>query len=332
MRNRRGRGVSASGSTMPRDLVRRHAPNALPIATLAIIIVFALAQPAFLHPDNLIGIVRQVTLIGIMAICTTFVIMTGGVDLSIGPVLAIAGLISYFCLQADLPLAVVILAGLSVGVLVGLVNGAAIAYLQLPPIIVTLAMLSIVRGSALILGGPEQHLIRGEPEYSFIGAGSLFGVPFSIHIFACVALVMICVQRLTPLGLLVAAIGDNERAAYLSGHRTRVTKTLVYAISGFGAALAGIIQSSQVHTALATYGPFGTELDVIAAVVLGGTSIMGGNGSVARTLLGVLFLGVLNNGMNILNVPIDINLIVKGAIIVAAIALAARGSGESSSR
>ncbi len=137
---------------------------------------------------------------------------------------------------------------------------------------------------------------------------------------------MIFIQHRTPLGLLVAAIGDNERAAYLSGHRTRITKTLVYAISGFGAALAGIIQSSQVHTALATYGPFGTELDVIAAVVLGGTSIMGGNGSVARTLLGVFFLGIINNGMNILNVPIDIQLIAKGAIIVVALAVAARAN------
>jgi ribose/xylose/arabinose/galactoside ABC-type transport system permease subunit len=135
---------------------------------------------------------------------------------------------------------------------------------------------------------------------------------------------MIFIQRRTPLGLLVAAIGDNEQAARLSGHRTNITKTLVYVISGFGAALAGIIQSSQVHTALATYGPFGTELDVIAAVVLGGTSIMGGNGSVARTLLGVFFLGIINNGMNILNVPIDAQLMAKGAIIAAALALAAR--------
>jgi ribose/xylose/arabinose/galactoside ABC-type transport system permease subunit len=209
-------------------------------------------------------------------------------------------------------------------VLVGLLNGMIVAFLQLPPIIVTLAMLSIVRGTALILGGPEQHLIRNEPAYSFIGTGNLFGLPFSIYIFAAVALVMIFVQRRTPLGLYVAAIGDNERAAYLSGHRIRLTKTIVYAISGFGAALAGIIQSSQVHTALATYGPFGTELDVIAAVVLGGTSILGGNGSIARTLLGVFFLGVVNNAMNILDVPIDIQLIAKGAIIIAALALAAR--------
>ena len=316
--------MSAGGVVTPTHFRGWIAANGLPIAILAIVVVFSAAEPAFVSPDNLIGIVRQVALVGIMATCTTFVIMTGGVDLSVGPVLAVAGLVSYYTLEAGLPLAVVILAGLSVGVLVGLANGAAVAFLELPPIIVTLAMLSIVRGSALILGGPEQHLIRDQPEYSFIGAGNLFGLPVPIIIFALVALVMIFVQRRTPLGLLVAAIGDNERPAYLSGHRTRATKTLVYAISGFGAALAGIIQSSQVHTALATYGPFGTELDVIAAVVVGGTSIMGGNGSVARTLLGVFFLGVVNDGMNILNVPIDIQLIAKGAIIVAALGLAAR--------
>jgi ribose/xylose/arabinose/galactoside ABC-type transport system permease subunit len=239
-------------------------------------------------------------------------------------VLALAGLVSFYCLQADLPLVVVIAAGLSVGLIVGLMNGLTIAFLGLPPIIVTLAMLSIVRGTALIVGGPEQHLIRNEPAYSFIGTGNLLGLPFAVYIFAAIAVLMILVQRHTPLGLLVAAIGDNERAAWLSGHRVRLTKTTVYAISGTGAALAGIILSSQVHTALATYGPFGTELDVIAAVVLGGTSIMGGNGSVARSVLGVFFLGILNNGMNILNVPIDIQLIAKGAIIVVALAVAAR--------
>ncbi len=307
-------------------IMRIVGPNALPLAIIAIVIVFSLAQPAFLKPDNLIGIVRQVALIGIMASCMTFVIMTGGVDLSVGPVLALGGLVAYFCLDADLPLAIVLLGGLSAGIAVGLVNGAVIAFLGLPSIIVTLATLSITRGGALIIGGPEQHLIRDEPAYTFIGAGNLFGLPFSIYLFALVAVAMIFIQRRTPLGLLVAAIGDNERAAYLSGHRTRITKTIVYGISGFGAALAGIIQSSQVHTALATYGPFGTELDVIAAVVLGGTSIMGGNGSVARTLLGVFFLGIINNGMNILNVSIDVQLIVKGLIIAAALALVARAN------
>jgi ribose/xylose/arabinose/galactoside ABC-type transport system permease subunit len=313
--------MSARTSIAP-ALLRQIGPNALPIAILILVVAFSLAQPAFLTPDNLIGIVRQVALIGIMAVCTTFVIMTGGVDLSVGPVLALAGLVSFYCLDAGLPLPVVILAGLAVGVIVGFANGAIVAWLQLPPIIVTLATLSIVRGTALIIGGPEQHLIRNEPAYSFIGAGSLWGLPFSVYIFAFVAIVMVLVQRYTALGLLVAAIGDNERAAYLSGHRTSLTKVLVYMISGLGAALAGIIQSSQVHTALATYGPFGTELDVIAAVVVGGTSIMGGNGSIGRTLLGVLFLGIVNNGMNILNVPIDVQLIVKGALIAVALGVA----------
>jgi ribose/xylose/arabinose/galactoside ABC-type transport system permease subunit len=318
--------MTATGAGSLSHVTRRVTSNALPITILAIVAVFTIAQPAFISPDNLIGIVRQIALVGIMSTCTTFVIMTGGVDLSVGPVLAASGLVSYYCLEASLPFIVVILAGLSVGVLVGLANGSAIALLQLPPIIVTLAMLSIARGSALLLGGPEQHLIRDKPAYTFIGAGHLLGLPFPIVIFALVALVMIFLQRRTALGLLVAAIGDNERAAYLSGHHTRTTKILVYAISGFGAALAGIIQSSQVHTALATYGPFGTELDVIAAVVLGGTSIMGGVGSVARTLLGVFFLGVVNNGMNILNVPIDMQLMAKGVIIVVALSAAGRRS------
>ncbi len=314
----------AAASTVSAALTRHAAPNALSIAMAVIIVAITLLEPAFMSADNLVGIVRQVAIIGIMATCMTFVIMTGGIDLSVGPVLALAGLVSFYCLQADLPLVVVIAAGLSVGLIVGLMNGLTIAFLGLPPIIVTLAMLSIVRGTALIVGGPEQHLIRNEPAYSFIGTGNLLGLPFAVYIFAAIAVLMILVQRHTPLGLLVAAIGDNERAAWLSGHRVRLTKTTVYAISGTGAALAGIILSSQVHTALATYGPFGTELDVIAAVVLGGTSIMGGNGSVARSVLGVFFLGILNNGMNILNVPIDIQLIAKGAIIVVALAVAAR--------
>ena len=318
--------MSDAGAPSQSGFSQRLAANALPIAILVIVVGFALVQPAFLKPENLVGIVRQVALIGIMATCMTFVIMTGGVDLSVGPVLALAGLVSFYCLDADLPLAVVILAGVSAGILVGLVNGVAVAFLHLPPIIVTLATLSIVRGVALIVGGTAQHLIYDAPAYSFIGAGNLFGLPFPIYIFAAVSIVMIFIQRRTPLGLLVAAIGDNERAAYLSGHRIRLTKMIVYAISGFGAALAGIIQSSQVHTAQATYGPFGTELDVIAAVVVGGTSIMGGNGSIVRTLLGVFFLGIVNNGMNILNVSVDMQLIAKGAVIVIALAFASRSS------
>ena len=310
-----------TGHGYARVIGRNLASNALPVTIAIIILVFTIAQPAFLSPENLLGIVRQMTLVGIMAIAMTFVIMTGGVDLSVGPVLALSGLVSFFALDAGMPLPVIVSAGLAVGIAVGLANGALIAFLGLPPIIVTLALLSIVRGVALIVGGPELHLIRDQAAYTFIGTGTVIGLPLSVWIFAVAAGVLMFVQGRTALGLQVPAIGENERAAFLSGLRVRQIKMSLYALSGFGAALAGIIQSSQVHTAAATYGEFGTELDVIASVVLGGTSLMGGTGSIGRTLLGVLFLGVINNGMNILNVSLDAQLMAKGAIIVLSLAL-----------
>lgn len=312
-------------SALSPNIATRLAPHALTIAIAAFVVVFSIIEPAFLKPDNLVGIVRQVAMVGIMATCMTFVIMTGGIDLSVGPVLALSGVVAFFAMEAGYPLPVVLAAGLAAGVAVGMVSGTMIAFFGLPPIIVTLAMLSIVRGSALLLGGPDLHSIRDQPGFTFIGTGSIAGIPFSIYLFIAVSLVVIFLQKMTPIGICVAAIGENERAAFLSGHRTRTTKMWLYAISSFGAALAGIIQSSQVHTASATYGEFGTELDVIASVVLGGTSLMGGNGSVARTIIGVMFLGIMNNGMNILNVSIDIQLIAKGAIIALALALAERG-------
>jgi ribose/xylose/arabinose/galactoside ABC-type transport system permease subunit len=305
-----------------RALGQRLAPHALLLALVVILAGFALAQPAFLKPENLVGILRQSALVGIMAVAMTFVIMTGGIDLSVGPVLALAGLVAVFALDAGWPLPLALAAALGAGLLVGLLNGGLVAVLELPPIIVTLAMLSIVRGTALMLGGAELHGVRGHESFSFIGTGSLLELPFSVWLFGAVVITMVFVQHAMPLGLQVASIGENERAARLSGHRTRLTKTAVYGICGLGAALAGIVQASQVHTAAATYGEFGTELDVIAAVVLGGTSLTGGDGSVARTVAGVIFLGVMNNGMNILNVPIDLQLIAKGAIIVAAMAWA----------
>jgi ribose/xylose/arabinose/galactoside ABC-type transport system permease subunit len=295
----------------------------LPLAAAVGISLFALLQPAFLGPDNLVGILRQVAIVGIMAGAMTFVIMTGGVDLSVGPVLALSGLVSVLALDAGLALPVALLLALLLGLAIGLMNGALVAFAGLPAIIVTLAMLSIVRGSALLLGGPDLHAVREQPAFTLIGTGNFAGLPFQVWLFIAVSVLLIGVQRRTPLGLLVAAIGDNERAAWMSGQRTRLTTCALYGLSGACAALAGIIQSSQVHTASATYGEFGTELDVIAAVVLGGTSLQGGRGSVARTMVGVLCLGALNNALNLMNVPIDMQLIAKGVLIAGALALGA---------
>jgi ribose/xylose/arabinose/galactoside ABC-type transport system permease subunit len=312
------RTLSGWQRALPRSGLRAYA---MPLAAATAVALFAWRQPAFLGPENLVGILRQVAIVGIMAASMTFVIMTGGIDLSIGPVLAVSGLVAVLSLDAGAGLPTALSIGLGLGLVIGLVNGSLIAFGGLPPIIVTLAMLSIVRGSALLLGGPELHAVRGQPAFSFIGTGSLAGLPFSVWLFVVVAAVFVFVQRRTPLGLLVAAIGDNERATWLSGHRTRLVTTLIYGLSGLSAALAGLILSSQVHTGSATYGEFGTELDVIAAVVLGGTQLIGGRGSVVRTVVGVLCLGALNNAMNILDVPIDIQLIAKGLVIAVALGL-----------
>lgn len=298
--------------------------GALPLALGAVALIFTALQPAFISVGNLTGIVHRMATTGIMAEGMTFVIMTGGIDLSVGPVLAIAGLVSFFALQAGIPTIASVAAGIATGTLIGAINGAAVAYLRLPPIIVTLGMLSIVRGSALIIGGPILHQLGSGLAYSFIGTGSVLGIAFSTWVFAAIVVLMAVLQKRSIFGLQVAAIGDNERAAFLSGRPVRLVKMVTYMISGTTAALAGIIQSSQVYTASANFGELGTELDVIAAVVLGGTSLLGGKGSVIRTVIGVLFLGVINSGLNILNVPVDSQLIGKGLIIVVALALSER--------
>jgi ribose/xylose/arabinose/galactoside ABC-type transport system permease subunit len=310
------RTLSGWHRALPRAGLRAYA---MPLAAAIAIALFAWRQPAFLGAENLVGILRQVAIVGIMAASMTFVIMTGGIDLSIGPVLALSGLVGVLSLDAGAGLPLALSLALGLGLVIGLVNGSLIAFGGLPPIIVTLAMLSIVRGSALLLGGPDLHAVRGQPAFTFIGTGSLAGLPFSVWLFGVVTALFVFVQRHTPLGLLVAAIGDNERATWLSGHRTRLVTTLIYGLSGLSAALAGLILSSQVHTGSATYGEFGTELDVIAGVVLGGTQLIGGRGSVVRTVVGVLCLGALNNAMNILDVQIDIQLIAKGLVIAVAL-------------
>ncbi len=303
--------------------IRHNASHlALPIALITLSLIFTLAEPAFLSPDNLNGILRQVALTGIMAIFMTFVIMTGGIDLSIGPVMALAGLAAYFAIfGAGLPIGIAVFLGILTGAAVGAINGLAIVSLRIPPIIMTLGMLSIVRGFALLMGGPDLHQIRDEPAYTFLGNGLVMGWPVSVWVFLLLTVMMTWTQKRTSFGLLVSSIGDNARAVHLSGRSTGKTVCLVYILSGVGAAIAGILLSSQVHTASATYGEFGTELDVIAAVVLGGANLMGGKGSVFRTFLGVLLLGVINNGLNIMNVPVDQQLMFKGAIIIVALSL-----------
>ncbi len=295
---------------------------ALPLAILVTALIVGAMEPAFLTVESAISVVHRMATVGIMAVGMTFVIMTAGIDLSVGPTLALSGLVSFFALQAGVPLPFAVLGGLLSGACVGAINGFVVAVFSLPAIIVTLGMLSIVRGTALIIGGPTLHQIGDMPVYSFIGTGSVLGVPLSVWIFAAVAALAIWVQKYTVYGVRISSLGDNPVAAHLSGSRTRVLTFSTYVTCGTCAALAGIIESTQVYTASANFGEFGTELDVISSVILGGASLFGGKALVYRTVLGVLFLGIVNSGLNILNFPIEAQLMVKGAIIVAALAVA----------
>ena len=284
-------------------------------------IIFATLEPAFVSTENLIGILYQISLIGIMAVCSTFVVISGGIDLSVGPVVALAGLMAAFTLEGSgLALAPAVLAGIAIGAGVGLLNGLAVARFQLPPIVVTLAMMSIVRGAALLVGGSVLHLIREPAAFLFIGSGRAVDLPIPIFIFVGTAAIMWFIQTRTSFGLSVFAIGENAAAARLCGLALTRVRTLVYLISGAGAGIAGVILAAQVRTASANYGN-GIELDVIAAIVLGGTSLKGGSGAIYRSVIGALLIGGMNNGLSILNVSTNLQLVAKGVIIVAAIAL-----------
>jgi ribose transport system permease protein len=318
------KGVGAQGAATRKAGLDRLADYAAPCALLVIAALFAIFKPVFLSPDNLIGIVYQVSIIGIMAVGMTFVIMTGGIDLSVGSVLAVAGVATAELLAlTDSNLALSIAGGLGVAAAIGLAQGFFVARLDLPPIVVTLAGLSIVRGAAGGWGGPELHLIRGPASFLFIGSGQIGGVPAPVFIFIAIVAIALFVQYRTAFGVEVLAVGDNASAAFLSGLRIARIKTMAYVICALTAGLAGIIQASQVHTAAATYGA-GVELDVIASVVLGGASLNGGAGSVLRTMFGVFLIGSVNNGLGLLNVPIEMQLIAKALVIIVALSLTNR--------
>jgi ribose/xylose/arabinose/galactoside ABC-type transport system permease subunit len=305
------------------NAVARHiiAQYGLLLTLLVVMLGFSLVRPVFWSLNNQVNIVFASSLIGIMAVCSTYVVLTGGIDISVSSTVALSGLIAALILEADSTLVVpAVAAGIASSIVVGLMNGVAVAYFDLPPIVVTLATLTIVRGAALLIGGSILHLIREPAQFLFIGGGKLLGLPFPIFIFAAVAAVMLFIQIRTRFGLSVYAVGENEKAAVLCGLSVRFVKLAAYLISSIGAGIAGIILASQVSTASANYGN-GLELDVIAAIVVGGTSLSGGRGSVLRSVLGALLIAAVNNGLSILNISTDQQLIAKGVIIVAAVVL-----------
>ena len=286
---------------------------------LVLMAVLSVLSPAFLAVSNLFNVAQQVSINAIMAAGMTFVILTAGIDLSVGSVLALSGAVMAGLLSTGKPVLLGILGGLAVGGLLGLINGIVITRGKVQPFIATLAMLTIARGLTLVY--TDGRPITGLPEaFVWLGAGDVGRVPVPVIIMALVFGAAYVILTQTPLGRYVYAIGGNEEAARLSGVNVLFVKTLVYATSGLLSAVSAIVITGRLNSAQPTAGA-GYELDAIAAVVLGGTTLAGGEGSVLGTLLGAFIIGVLNNGLNLLNVSSFYQQVVKGVVILLAVRL-----------
>jgi ribose transport system permease protein/inositol transport system permease protein len=322
----------ASNVKAPFSVLELSARFAAPMFLLLLIAVFALLEPRFLHPLNLFNILRQVSISGLIAIGMTFVILTAGIDLSVGSLLALAGLVSAYVakggladrfaiganLDAGYPALLALGAALVVGMIGGALQGTIITRLKVPPFVVTLGGLTAFRGAALLFsgGGPISGFA---PDYTWWGQGRVGPVPVPVIIFLGCAIGAHLVLRYFQFGQHVYATGGNFRAAALNGVPTRRVVFLVYVILGFFCGLAGFLLSARLNSAEAVAG-IGTELTVIAAVVIGGTSLFGGVGSIFGTVVGACLIGVLTNGLVLLNVSSFVQQIVIGVILVAAVA------------
>ena len=308
-------GQGSFGATLRRASRNTSFYPAVGLIVVSIVMVFS--SDTFLSYGNITNILRQVSINALIAVGMTFVILTGGIDLSVGAVMALSGTIAAGLMQAGVNGVLALAICLVIGGGFGLANGAFVAFAAMPPIIVTLATMGIARGLGLIYTGG--YPIDGLPSWiGWIGEGRIAGVETPIIIMLIVYLVGWVLLERTPFGRYVYAIGGNETATRLSGVRVARSKLIIYGISGLTASIAAIVLTSRLMSGQPNAGQ-GFELDAIAAVVLGGTSIAGGRGSLIGTLLGALLLGVLNNGLNMVGVNPYVQTVVKGVIILLAI-------------
>ena len=307
------------------------------VALAAVILFFSVMAPNFLSTANFLIMFKHIAIIAILAVGMTFVILTGGIDLSVGAIAGLSGMVAGALILHGIPLeafGVVVypnvwaVMGISLllGCVVGLVNGLLVTRLGVAPFIATLGMLYVARGAALLMsdGATFPNLVgrgdAGNQGFPALGSGALFGLPYSVLIMAVLAALAAFVASRTAFGRKVYAIGGNERAATLSGVRVPRVKIAVYAISGFCAALVGLIVASELVAAHPQSGST-FELSAIAAVVLGGASLAGGRGTILGALIGACVIGVLSDGMVMMGVSEFWQMVIKGLVIISAVVL-----------
>ncbi|THB81706.1 MAG: ABC transporter permease [Desulfobacteraceae bacterium] len=305
------------------------------IALFLVVIYFSIMAPNFLSMANLLILVKHVSIYAFLAIGMTFVIITGGIDLSVGAIVGLAGMVAGLLLHKGLHipfmnatiyfhLPMVILITLGVGVLCGAFSGLLITRFRVPPFIATLGMLYIARGAALLLsdGKTFPNLVGsealGNTGFPWLGSGTILGIPFSICVLVILGIGASYLAKRTPLGRHIYSVGGNERAALLSGVRVNRVKMFVYMFAGFCSAIAGLIIASQLVASHPATGDM-FELTAIAAAVLGGTSLAGGRGTIGGTIIGAFVIGVLGDGMVMMGVSSFWQMVIKGLVIVAAV-------------
>lgn len=325
-------GAASAAAPQPHRLRRLLAARetGVLVALIVLAVLLAIATPSFLNPRNLLNVGRQVSLIGIMAVGMTFVLIAREIDLSIGATYALAGLITGMLLLAGWGLLVAIVAGLLVGTLVGLVNGLLSTYGQLPSFIATLGMMSVARGIALLItdglpvdinsnSGVAKPVLDA---FYYLGQGRLFDrIPMQLVFFVIVVLAGWFLLARTIFGFRIYAVGGNDKAARTSGMKVFNIKIWAFVIMGFLSGLAGILGLSFLPSSQAGRTGIGLELDVIAATVIGGTSLSGGEGTMLGTVLGVLIIGVLRNGLVLLGISPFWQETAIGAVIILAVGI-----------
>jgi ribose/xylose/arabinose/galactoside ABC-type transport system permease subunit len=293
------------------------------IALLLELIVFSVVSPYFLTAENLLNVSLQASITAIIAAGMTFVILTGGIDLSVGSLVALAGIVTTWLLKLDVPIAVAFAVAITAGMLVGAGSGALaglfITRFNITPFIVTLALMTVWRGTAFVVteGRPVWEL---PDAFATLGSGRVFEIPIPALIMAAVFVVSHIVLTKTRFGRYVYAVGGNKEAARLAGINTDLVLTTVYILCGVLSALSGILLASRMNSGQPNAGLM-YELDVIAAVVVGGTSLAGGRGSITGTFIGAMLIAVLRNGLNMMNVGSYVQQVVVGAVILLAVML-----------
>lgn len=299
----------------------------LALASLVVLIVtFSISSGNFFQFSNIVGILFSTAVIGVLALGSTFVIITGGIDLSVGTVMTLSSVMTgVFITFWDLPVPLGIAGGILTGAFCGLLSGTAVAKLKIPPFIATLAMMMIAKGLALVISGAKPIYFNDDEIFMEISQGSLLGtlipgfdIPNAVLIFFIVAIIGYIILSKTIIGRYNFALGSNEEATRLSGVNVNFWKIVIYTLTGAFTGLAGVLMASRLNSANPALGA-GYELEAIAAVVIGGTSLSGGKGTIVGTVIGALIMSVLTNGLRILSVPQEWQTVVVGIVIILAV-------------